>query len=84
MLNEMLALINAEFNRARKQATEATSEMEKHARAGEAMAYADVKMMIAELKQKHYSDCALHNAPAYPIARCDCGVPNLEGEARPK
>ena len=73
MLNELLALVNVEFARARKQAADASDSMEKNARAGEALAYADVKMLIAELKQKHYSDCALHNAPALPIARCDCG-----------
>lgn len=76
MLNELLALIETEFQRARRQASEATDSMEKHSRAGEAMAYADAKMLIAELKQKHYSDCALNNAPAYPIARCDCGGSN--------
>jgi len=22
----------------------------------------------------HWSDCAIHNAPAYPAGECDCGV----------
>jgi hypothetical protein len=22
----------------------------------------------------HWSDCAIHNAPAYPAGKCDCGV----------
>jgi hypothetical protein len=22
----------------------------------------------------HWSDCAVHNAPAYPAGKCDCGV----------
>jgi hypothetical protein len=73
MIYDLLSLIETEFKRARHQAVHATTEMEKHSRTGEAMAYADVKMLIAELKQKHYSDCALHNAPEYQIARCDCG-----------
>lgn len=77
MLNELLALVETEFQRARKQAKESSDEMEKNARCGEAMAYADVKMLIADLKQKHYSDCALHNTPAYPIERCDCGGANV-------
>lgn len=77
MLNVLLALVETEFQRARQQAKAATTEIEKQARAGEAMAYADVKMLIADLKLKHYSDCALHNAPAYPIARCDCGGANV-------
>lgn len=77
MLNELLALVNFEFDRARKQAADASDEMEKHALAGEVMAYADVKLLIADLKMKHYSDCSLHNAPAYQIARCNCGGANV-------
>ena len=23
----------------------------------------------------HTSDCAVHNAPAYPVSACDCGAP---------
>ena len=83
MLNELLALVNVEFARARKQAEDSRDGMEKNARAGEALAYADVKMLIADLKHEHYSDCALHNAPALPIARCDCDGANVKLTSRP-
>ena len=73
VLNALLALVETEFKRARDQASAATAEWEKHSRAGEAMAYADVKMLIADMETRHLSDCALHNAPAYSIKRCDCG-----------
>ena len=26
------------------------------------------------MKSSHYSDCAVHNAPAYPDGECDCGA----------
>ena len=26
----------------------------------------------------HYSDCAVHNAPAYPVGECDCGVKDYD------
>jgi len=32
------------------------------------------KRAMAANKQ-HWSDCAVHNAPAYPAGECDCGVP---------
>ena len=40
----------------------------------------------------HWSDCAVHNMPAYPNGPCDCGVeqepvaehPNLKGESMTK
>ena len=25
------------------------------------------------MKGKHWSDCAIHNAPAYEAGECDCG-----------
>lgn len=46
---------------------------ERDARAGEALAYADMKMRIAEAATMHLSDCATHNAPAYEPGPCDCG-----------
>ena len=33
----------------------------------------DSKQRMAEDKQ-HWSDCAVHNAPAYHKGECDCGV----------
>lgn len=24
--------------------------------------------------KRHWSDCAVHNAPAYPVGPCDCGA----------
>lgn len=32
----------------------------------------------------HASDCALHNAPAYPPGPCSCGVEKLPGEGETK
>jgi hypothetical protein len=29
---------------------------------------------------KHWSDCAVHNAPAYPAGECDCGVEKEQEE----
>jgi hypothetical protein len=26
---------------------------------------------------EHASDCAVHNAPAYPVGECDCGILNI-------
>jgi hypothetical protein len=31
----------------------------------------------------HRSDCAVHNAPAYPAGHCDCGFVATEGGAPP-
>lgn len=69
----LLSLVEAEFRYAKRQVESATNDIERHSRASEALAYADVKLIIAELTQEHYSDCSLHNAPAHPISRCDCG-----------
>jgi hypothetical protein len=30
------------------------------------------RQMVAD--KLHWSDCAVHNAPAYPAGECDCGV----------
>lgn len=32
----------------------------------------------------HESDCALHNAPAYPVGPCSCGLELLPGEGETK
>ncbi|KKL70321.1 hypothetical protein LCGC14_2106070 [marine sediment metagenome] len=30
---------------------------------------------------KHWSDCATHNEPAYPVGACDCGgIPESKDE----
>jgi hypothetical protein len=37
----------------------------------------DVQKALAQPAQepvKHWSDCAMHNGPAYPAGPCDCGV----------
>jgi hypothetical protein len=34
--------------------------------------YQAKKKMAAD--KLHWSDCAVHNAPAYPAGKCDCGV----------
>ncbi len=72
-LTSLLALVKTEFVRARRQANDSDDNEERLVKAGEAMAYVDVKLMIAESKTAHYSDCALHNEPAMRIKRCDCG-----------
>lgn len=46
---------------------------ERDARAGEALAYAAMKMRVAEAATMHLSDCARHNAPAYEPGPCACG-----------
>lgn len=38
--------------------------------------------MTIETKQKHWSDCAVHNEPAYPNGPCDCGGLDLTGNPR--
>jgi len=45
---------------------------EQEAQAGIALAYADMKMRIAEAATMHLSDCALHNGPALTPGPCDC------------
>lgn len=30
--------------------------------------------IILPMECKHSSDCAVHNAPAYPVGECDCAV----------
>lgn len=42
---------------------------------------------IGSVKKIHDSDCAVHNEPAYPKGKCDCGVgtnnQGAEHEQRP-
>lgn len=47
---------------------------ERDAQAGIALAYADMKIRIAEAATMHLIDCAAHNAPADEPGPCDCGA----------
>jgi hypothetical protein len=48
---------------------EAWEEMERQQGAG---GFPAKRKMAAD--KLHWSDCAVHNAPAYPAGACDCGV----------
>jgi hypothetical protein len=48
--------------------------LEYYSKAGEALAYAGMKMSISEAAAMHLSDCATNNSPAYKSGTCDCGA----------
>lgn len=48
---------------------EAWEEMERRQGAG---GFPAKRAMAAD--KLHWSDCAVHNGPAYPAGKCDCGV----------
>jgi hypothetical protein len=87
-LRYVLAAAEAGLAAARGAADRAKARGDTHecdAQAGIALAYADMKMRIAEATTMHLSDCALHNAPAYKPGPCDCGgwAPNTMYTAPP-
>lgn len=41
-------------------------------------ARATLRNFLDTVKPLHASDCAVHNAPAYPAGPCDCGVDTIQ------